>query len=444
MASARNIVVSVITRLVVCVALLGIGASVFAFLLSTRPEPQRRAVVDEARRVVVMQAEPVDVRRQFEGYGTATAMNASDVPARVSATVIERTDEIRPGNLVRQGQVLVRLDPSDFERQVDIAANTITDLTAQLERLAIEEKAWMERVALVENEVKLARDEFDRVNEARQREAAKQREVEIAELAWLRVQRSLVDMREELSKVPAARLRLEAQKSAQEASLALAKQDLERCTVVSPLDGVLQAVDVDLGENVAVGQRIARVVSLRRIEVPLRIAASARPYLEIGDEVRLESAGSARQSWVATVSRIAPEDDEATRSMTAYVELAQDDTSAALLSPGKFVRASVTSAQVATRWVVPRRAMRNDRILLVEDGRIAGRRIEVDFQVQQTIAALGLPDDLWVVLSEDTPLSPQALVVVTPSRTLVEGLPVEPVLATGHPAAALTTRELSK
>ena len=88
--------------------------------------------------------------------------------------------------------------------------------------------------------------------------------------------------------------------------------------------------------------------------------------------------------------------------------------------------------------------MRNDRIVMVNDSHIVSRRIEVDYQIQQQFEQFGLPDDLWLVLSDAAPLAPGAFVVVTPSRTLTEGLPVLPVLATGQPTAALSTQEPSK
>ena len=207
---------------------------------------------------------------------------------------------------------------------MEISISDIADLDAQIDRLDIELASWTERVRIAQAEVDLIEAEYKRVAAAAEREAAKIREVEIAKLALIRAERDLVSAKEELDKIPAARKRLEAQKAAQQAVLDLAHHNVARCEITSPIDGVLEEVDVELGENVAIGDRVARVINLERIEVPILIAASARPFLDLGDDVRIESAGNSRQSWLATVSRISPTDDESTRSMTIYVELEQD------------------------------------------------------------------------------------------------------------------------
>lgn len=444
MTQKRNVVLAVTTRITVSLAILAVSIGITLFLWWSRPEPQRRSEIRELRRVVVMQVMPVEVRRQFDGFGTAMPMFSVNIPARVTAIVTAIPDDVLVGNHVQQGQLIARLDSSDFDRQVEIATNHVAELDSQLARLDIEETGWTERVALAERRVELSKSEFERVKTARQREAAKQRELDIAEIALLGTQRDLVIAQEELRKMPSSRLRLEAQKKAQQSILELAHLEVGRCSIISPIDGVIQFVDVEVGENVSPGLRIARVVNLERIEVPIQIPASARPFLAVGDEVRLEAAGNSRQSWIATVSRIAPEDDENTRSLTAFVELNQNPDDRSILSPGKFVRAKIDSALIESRWVVPRRAMRNDRILLIEDGLIISRRIDVDYQIQHLMPHFGLPDDLWLVLGEETILSSGAFLVVTPSRTLTEGLPVEAVLVDGAPPAALSIQEPSK
>src|SRR5690606_27159083 len=84
-------------------------------------------------------------------------------------------------------------------------------------------------------------------------------------------------------------------------------------------------------------------------------------------------------------------------------------------------------SQPLTRWVVPRRALNSERVLLVENGVVKSRDIVVDFQLHADLPALGLPDQQWVVLKH--PLPDQAMVVVDGSRSLVDGVAITPVPA---------------
>ncbi|UCD76206.1 MAG: HlyD family efflux transporter periplasmic adaptor subunit, partial [Phycisphaerales bacterium] len=188
-------------------------------------------------------------------------------------------------------------------------------------------------------------------------------------------------------------------------------------------------VDVDRGENLAVGQRVARVVDLSRIEVGLRIPAGARSSVRVGDEVMLRSSGSVTRSWPARVARIAPEDDQATRTMTVWAEVGQDPDGPGGLAPGQFLRAMVTSSENSLRWIVPRRALMGDRIQLIEDGRVVSRTAQIDFQLERQHSELGLPDVQWVVLKD--PLQKGELVVVNPSRSVQDGMKVEAVSSAG-------------
>jgi multidrug efflux pump subunit AcrA (membrane-fusion protein) len=201
--------------------------------------------------------------------------------------------------------------------------------------------------------------------------------------------------------------------------------------VRSPIAGLLQAVDVEVGEHVNPGQRLARVVSLDRLEVPLQIAAGVRPFLELGEEVRIIGTGTDERVWESTIGRIAPESDPETRTLTIYAEVTQpaatEEGLNGALAPGQFVRALVLATNVQERWVVPRRSVDEGGILIVNDEHIRRRPIEIDYQVEMKLPRFGVKDALWVVLEE--PLEPGLPVVINPTPALIEGMQVEPAPA---------------
>ncbi len=73
MARKRNILVSVITQVTVSVVLLAAAGGIAAMLWHTRPQPARVDDAPRLRRVEVMKAVAVPVRRQWQGFGTARA-----------------------------------------------------------------------------------------------------------------------------------------------------------------------------------------------------------------------------------------------------------------------------------------------------------------------------------------------------------------------------------
>jgi len=90
------------------------------------------------------------------------------------------------------------------------------------------------------------------------------------------------------------------------------------------------------------------------------------------------------------------------------------------------VRGDVRSAGPGRdRWVVPRRAVRDDRLLIVRDAMVHSVSVTVDFTMRGTLPKLGLPDRSWAVL--ETPLREGDLVIVDPSRTLRDGMEVRAI-----------------
>jgi RND family efflux transporter MFP subunit len=218
---------------------------------------------------------------------------------------------------------------------------------------------------------------------------------------------------------------LEARKLGQEAEQRLARQNIERCRILSPLTGLLESVDVEVGENVTSGQRVARVVDLGKIEVALRVPASARSTIRVGDDVDVRSTGPVDRRWRAIVARISPTDDASTRTMTVFVEIEQDPQRPDGLAPGRFLRASVRSSQSEPRVVVPRRAMDGERVLLVRDGQVVSRPVAVDYEIEGVFPQFGLEDEQWVVLRE--PLDEGSEVIVNARRALPDGMRVQAV-----------------
>lgn len=432
MAATRNIGLSIIVRVVVCTLAIAFAGVIVLWLVRTAPRPMPAEHSDNIARVLVIRVRPMAVQRQWQGFGTADAVHASDVPSRITATVIDRPDGMRPGRAVKTGDLLVRLDDSDFLRQQEIASQTIEDLNAQVLRIEVEKKSWTDRARVTEQELQIATTDYERAAQALAGDAARQREVDQKRQAMLAIERTLIGAREELEKVPLRKASLVAQLMREQAALAQARQNVERSRIVAPIDGVLSSVDMDDGESVTAGQRVARIVNLDRIEVPLLLPSSARQMVNVGDAVALSSeSGNPPLTWPAQVSRIAPDDDPATRTMRVFAEVIQDPLKPGMLAPGTFVQGVVTTGgdgeSASMRSVIPRRAISGQRIMLIDNGRIRTVPVEVDFHLHGRHPELGVPDTQWAVLRENLPDG--ALVVVDGSRTLAEGSPAAALVA---------------
>ncbi len=449
MARSRRQSVSVLTRAGVSIGVLALGVAIFAYLVTTKRQVPRGNGGPRATSVAVFPAQRVPVQRQWQGFGTAEAMDVADVPARVTATVEHLPEDVLVGQPVSRGQLLVQLDDEDFEHEVAIAEQALIELRAQLARLEVERQRLTERLAYEREDLAIAEDELARKRQLFAQQAANEADVDATRSKVIAARRALSLTAEALDQLDPRAQQLEARVRSQESSLAMARLNLSRTQIRSPMEGVLAAVDVEVGESVAPGQRVARVVSLERIEVPMKLPAAARRHIELRDTVRLRPTNDRADDWEGRVVRIAPVDDERTRTVALYVQVRQEGANdraasarrAGLLVPGMFVGGVVTTGERRPRWVVPRRSVRGGRLMVVEGGRATSRAVDVEFVFEGARPETGMPDDQWAVLGDDAPLTEGEPIVVNISASLREGQPVTPTPLSDVASPAETEQE---
>lgn len=423
--TSTNLRIAVPTRIIVSLAILTFAVAGAWGLFVTRPRVEPSAESAPPTQVLTLTVEPTAVLRQWNGFGTTRAMDSADVPVEITSTVRQRPENIRPGQSVTRGQMLVVLDDADFVRQAQIAASNVADLDARLRQVDVDEQFLKRRLAVEEQDHQITQSELRRVEQLIAQNAAKPRDLEQAQRALYGTQRQLLATQQAIESITHSRRSLQSQREAQQQALAQASRDVERCRILSPIDGVLEVVAVEPGERVAPGQRVARVVNLSRIEVPLQLPAAARGHVLLGDAANLTSGhGDARQ-WVGRVARISPTDDAQTRTLTVYVEITQDPASPTALAPGQFVEGVIAGQERHLRIIVPRTAVQAGRVLLVHEGVVRSREARIDFAVEGEFPATGLSDRQWATLTPELPAG--VVVVIQPSRLLSDGMPVRAV-----------------
>ncbi|MCG8651307.1 MAG: HlyD family efflux transporter periplasmic adaptor subunit, partial [Pirellulales bacterium] len=391
--------------------------------VKTKPKVSKSELESQAVRVRVMRIEPVEVARQWRGYGVAQAKDTADVPARVGATVIELPETTEVGRVVAAGQVLARLDDTDFRNTFDAAEKRIAEADALVAQLDSEEQRLTERLALEEQDAELARADYERQADRLEKGSATETDVDRSQRALINAERAVLATRQQLDAIPPRRAGLEATKAAATADRDTAKANLERTVITSPIAGVIESLDIEVGENLAPGARVARIVDPRMIEVPLQLPASARGYVTVGNTVTLTTRSQPADCppWEAKVARIGVIDGP-TRTFTVFAEIDQahvplrsfaEGGGPYKLPVGAFTLARLDTAEPATRPILPARAIQEGRVRTIVDGAVVSKPAEAAYDIEGTYEQFGVDDDQWVVLRDA--LEPGELVVLSAS-----------------------------
>lgn len=233
----------------------------------------------------------------------------------VSGPVGGRVDSVlvRVGERVKQGDVLVRLDPEPLERARNSQRATVAATQAQMT---------------------LAQTQRDRTRALVARGGSTQAALEQAEAEYAA---------------------LEAQLEGQRETLAAAEFDRANTTITAPISGTITTRDANPGTTIASGSTVATIADLHAVDFEATVPLAYVGQIAVGQTVRITADG-AQHDHTGTVARINPVADAQSRATSVFITVPNPD--GALLG-GMYAVGQITiDHQEGT--LVPEEAVRTD------------------------------------------------------------------------------------
>ncbi len=378
---------------------LGTGAIVAKFMVSTRPAPPERDLTVPPPLVQTQAIRPETLTETIRGYGSARPYRSVVLTTEVGGEIVELAEGLQDGSQVRKGQVLVRIDERRYVQRLAQANALVEADQAQLGQLDVKEANLGRLLTICEQEVKVNRDEERRLAGLFESEAASRKEYDFARLAYQRSLRESTSYQNEIDLTGPQRRQLQASLQGRLAEVEVAKLDVEHCRILAPFDGQIDELLVEVGERVQPGSAIAGVIDPWRIEVPIELPASAYTQVIPGAAVELWAENMPDLHWSGSVARKSPDADEQSRTFRAYVEVDNREQATRLVG-GFFLSAAVTGQRWDGALLVPRGAIVDDSVFVAHTlfGRVVGwgcfserREVEVKrFLGERALVADGL------------------------------------------------------
>lgn len=141
---------------------------------------------------------------------------------------------------------------------------------------------------------------------------------------------------EDLTKGQDAEAVRAAELGVQSAQIALeqAKLDLSNARVLAPIDGVVLAVNVEVGEQGSSGAVVAAVADVSKLRLVVNVEQKDIVHVTVGQEAEITIYGLTGKVYHGVVEKIAPQGESGTGSITFPVTLQITDESLANLKPG--------------------------------------------------------------------------------------------------------------
>jgi RND family efflux transporter MFP subunit len=298
----------------------------------------------------LVRANTVELTRTLPVSGPIKAVSSAFVKARVAGELQGLT--VREGDMVKAGQVLARVDSTEYQAR-----------TRQAQQQAESAKA----------QVDIARRSFEN-------------------------NRKLVDQgfisQTALESSSASLAAAEASYRAAMAGVDVAAKSLEDTVLRAPISGQVAQRLTQPGERVAIDARVLEIVDLSRLEVEANLAAADSLGVKPGQTAQLTVEGSA-QRLQARVARINPSAVAGSRSVLVYLSLEKPEG----LRQGLFAQGAL-AVGVSRTLALPVSAIRTDKpqpyVQWVQDNKVAHQTVELgergDANGVAMVSVKGIPE----------------------------------------------------
>ena len=381
---------------------IAVGVLVMIFMGGNRQTPVKVDDSETSRVVRTVKVPAVDLTPTAEGYGVVQPARVWTAVAQVAGRVIEMHPRLRDGEIISAGALLFRIDPVDYEL-------SLAQIRSELAELDVQAGNAEDLLAIEQRNLSLAQRESERLAKLAKQGTSSRSQADEAQRAVLSARSSVQNLRNTLALLPS-------QRGVLEAKLAQAKRDLANTSVQAPFNLRVAGLAMETDQYVSTGQKLFAGDSVDRVEIVAQVAMSALRRLFVGrqDEtpnaqqltdgladfadlqptVRMEL-GDHVAEWPAEFVRFTDNVDSTTRTIGVVVAVDRpfDMVRPGLrppLSKGMFVNVLLRGREQAGRIVIPRSALREGRVMLV-DGQ---RRLRT-----QTVETLFTQDDLAIVAS---------------------------------------------
>jgi RND family efflux transporter MFP subunit len=274
----------------------------------------------------VLTTEPVELHQTLALSGSLRAVQQAIVKARLAADVREVV--AREGEAVKAGQVLVRMDTTEYQARVEQARG---NLNAALAQRDIANKTRDNNRALLEKGF-ISRNAFDNA----------------------------------ASQLAVAEANVEAARGA----LDQVKKLLNDTVIRAPITGLIASRSVQPGEKVSPDNRLLEIVNLDLMEMEASVPTNDIARVVVGQQVRLRIEGLP-DAFSGRVTRINPATQPGSRSILVYVQIANPQH---ILRVGMFAEAQLSLLTKTNVLALPQSAIHKDSngatVYVIDNGKL--------------------------------------------------------------------------
>lgn len=292
------------------------------------------------------------------GSVTVAEDYSMDLKTEQPGRLLAEDFNLEPGESVREGEILARLDAKELQLQYD---KSKTDYDAMVESNAV--------------------NHTDELNLAAEKKALANDRIELDQGRISQTDYDKYDLSYKLDVQNAALHRIAIRQNEADAKNALEvlQDQIGRMTIRAPFDGIVKSVTAHPGDLIDRGNAIATLMT-RKMRVISSISDEDFAKIRVGQDASVEFLPYGNWIFRATVAQILPAADPQTQRHQVYLNVVLPPDKP--IVPGMNGEVSITVDRHHARTVVPRRAVFSfdgDSVYVVDDGIVHRRPVQKGF-----------------------------------------------------------------
>jgi multidrug efflux pump subunit AcrA (membrane-fusion protein) len=261
-----------LVRILLPVVIIVLGISGFLVLGQRQPPPPRDTGGDKAPLVKTVAVQPHTQGLAIQVNGVVVPYREITMAAEVTGRILYKNPDSRSGRFVTKGTELVRIDPADFELEVN-------QLEAELKQGQRNQEENVQEIVNTQKLAKLAEDQLALQKKSLQRVvktgiASSQQDLDEAQKAVLTAENSLQTLLNLEKLLDVRQNKLKAAIDVIAAKKARAELDLQRTKIVAPVDGVIIDCPVEEDSHIQAGKTVIVIEDTSAVEVKCNLLMS--------------------------------------------------------------------------------------------------------------------------------------------------------------------------
>jgi len=376
-------VLNISTKTLAPILVLALGIVSFVGLKATKPEVPQRPAREQVWAVKAVEADVSTFRPELTLYGQSVAGRRVELRSLVAGEVIETGKNMREGGVVSKGELLLRIDPFQYEGKLVEARAKLAEARAKAREIDATIESEQDALRRSKEQLVIAKRDLARAVPLAEKGTVSRKVADDRRMIVSEREQSLDQRTNNLDIQQARTAQQRAVISQLDWGVRQAKRNLEDTVLEAPFDAYVTGVSAETGRIVGANDQVATLIDANWVDV--RFTLSDRQYGRIvsseqtlvGREVKvLWHVGDKPVQYKARIERVGAEIAAEKGGVEVYARI-NTPNKPTPIRPGAFVEVHMPDRAYERVTSLPQTSLYGNRVYVIEEGRLKARRVDL-------------------------------------------------------------------